>query len=91
MVLQITQTVALEIASAVSVYALASAEVGRRREGRRERLDKFLQRVVDLMAAVTEWRGVPGQDSAHRCGQAAPQWRISNRSRRAAIRRLPER
>ena len=57
-VLQVVQTFALVIAPAVSLYALASTEVGRRREGRRERLNKVLHRVVDLMAAVAEWRGV---------------------------------
>lgn len=60
--LQIAQTVALVIASAVSLYALASTEVGRRREHRRNLLDRVLERVLDLMAAVSEWRGVPGQD-----------------------------
>ena len=57
--MQIVQTVALVIASVVAVYTLATTDVSRRRDSRRERLDKVLERVLDLMAAVTEWRGSP--------------------------------
>ena len=60
---QIVQTVALVIASVVAVYTLATSEVSRRRDSRRERLDKVLERVLDLMAAVTEWRGSPARTS----------------------------